>query len=340
MQYITYANLPRNFSILLLGYIFLSQGYSLIAISWLLSITYFILLLIEWFIIARFILKPRLVIDFVFTRETTKSSLSFLGFQGAFAISSTLLIFMLSKYAGEAEVGFYNASSQILIPLTLILQSVVLSVFPAMCRRFEANKQGLKLLSDNLVELFLGMTFPVVVCIFYLSGEILLLLYGNQEFLFATIVLQILVLTLIPQAVTTIFGRLLLAGHHENGLFKIVMLCSVFSIVIGIFLISEFGLMGAALTAVAFSLLNFILHYQLTARMISSPLPIRRLWKPVVASFVYVLFIVLVKGLHPFITAFLGGLLYLLVWLTLIIFAEGGFYQLTTKYKMLWSESL
>ena len=62
-----------------------------------------------------------------------------------------------------------------------------------------------------------------------------MLLYGNQEFLFATIVLQIIVLTLIPQAVTTIFGRLMLAAHQEKELFKIVMICSFFSIVIGVF---------------------------------------------------------------------------------------------------------
>ena len=167
MEFIAYANLPRNLSIIIFGYILLSHGYELIAISWLISITYFLVLFIEWIIIVIFIVKPCIVIDIGFVRETTKMSLSFLGFQGAFAISSTVLIFMLSKYAGEAEVGFYNASSQILTPLMLVLQSVVLSVFPAMCRKFESSIQGLKLLSDNLVELFLGLTFPVV-CVYFL----------------------------------------------------------------------------------------------------------------------------------------------------------------------------
>lgn len=340
MEYIAYANLPRNLSIILFGYLLLSRGYGLIAISWLLSLTYFIILFFEWIIVGVYISKPRMVIDFGFTQETTKTSLSFLGFQGAFAISSTVLIFMLSKFTGETEVGFYNASSQILTPLMLVLQSVVLSIFPAMCRKFESSIQGLKLLSDNLVELFLGMTFPVVVFIYYLSGEILVFLYGNQEFLYATIVLQILVLTLIPQAVTTIFGRILLAGHQEKKLFKIVMNCSVFSTGIGVFLIGQFGLVGAALTTVAFSLLNSYLHYRLTLQIINSPLPMSRLWKPIVASLVYVFFIILVEGWHPFLAALLGGILYLVVWISLNILAAGGFNQLTSKYKILWSESL
>lgn len=340
MEYIAYANLPRNLSIIIFGYLLLSRGYGLITISWLLSLTYFIILFFEWIIIVIFIIKPRMILDIGFTRETTKASLSFLGFQGAFAISSTGLIFMLSKFAGEAEVGFYNASSQILTPLMLVLQSVVLSVFPAMCRRFESSIQGLKLLSDNLVELFLGLTFPVVILIIYLSREILLLLYGNQEFLSATTVLQILVLTLIPQAMTTIFGRLLLAAHYEKYLFKIVMICSILSIVIGIFLISRFGLQGAAITTVVFSLVNFSLHYRLTSKIILFPLPLQRLWKSFIASLVYVFFIFFVNGMHPFITGFLGGLLYLVVWISLNILAAGGFNQLTTKYKILWSESL
>ena len=340
MHYITYANLPRNLSILFLGYILLSQGHSLEVISWLLSISYFVLLVIEWIIVVRYITRPRIVFDIGFIQETTKVSINFLGFQGAFAISSTLLIFMLSKYAGEVEVGFYNASTQILTPLMLVLQSIVLSVFPAMCRRFETSVQGLKLLSDNLVELFIGITFPVVVFIFYLSGEILLLLYGNQEFLYAAIVLQIIVITLIPQALTSVLGRVLLAGHQERILFKIVLIGSVFSLLIGIFLIRQYGMVGAATTTVIFSVVNFFLHYEFTSRMIPSPLPLGRLWKPIAASCVYVLFVVLVKIPHPFITAFLGGLLYLVVWFSINILSAGGYNQLASRYKNLWSESL
>jgi O-antigen/teichoic acid export membrane protein len=262
----------------------------------------------------------------------------FLGFQGTLAISNTLIFLMLSKYASETEVGYYNAANQILAPLILIVQSFVFSAFPAMCRRFEADVRGLKSLSDNLIELLIAITLPVLVGLFYLAEEILLLLYGNQEFVFASGILRLMLITLVLWAVTSVLGRDLLASHREKIVLKIVLVGSVLNVLSGFLLIRRFGLVGAAITAVFFALIDFFLHYIYTSRLFSTPIPWRRLWTLVIATGTLTVFLAVVK-IPAAITAFLiGSVIYLIVWLFLNIRSAGSLKQLKLKYQILWSE--
>jgi len=338
MQYITYANLPRNLGVIVAAFLLLSQGYGINAIACMLSISYIFLVVIEWWLVARYISRPNIKIDLRFSLETIKKSMTFLGFQGALAISNTVIIIMLSKFSGETEVGYYNAASQVLTPLTLVINSMVLSVYPALCRKFEVNTQALKLLSDNLIELSLTIALPVIIGLVYLSKEILLLLYGNEDFLLASQVLRILLITLVLRAVSSVMGRDLLAGHREKAVLKIVLITSVVYLFSGLILISKFGLMGAAITMVVFTLVDFILHYMNTSRLFSQPIPWQRLLKPLFAVGIMLGFLIFVKISSPFIMVIIGCSIYILVWVTLNIQSAGSLKQLKLKYQLLWSE--
>ena len=235
-------------------------------------------------------------------------------------------------------MGYYNAASQILTPLVLIINNMVLSAFPTMCRRFDLNTQGLKLLSDNLIELLLIIALPVVIGLVYLSKNILLLLYGNQDFILASGVLRIILTTLVLRTVSSVLGRDLLAGHCEKAVLKIVLIGSAVNIFSGLILIRQFGLMGAAITAVIFTLVDFILHYINTSRLFSRPVPWRRLGKSLVAAGILIAFLTFVKISSGFIAVLVGVLIYLIVWVTINIWFVGSLKQLKLKYQLLWSE--
>jgi O-antigen/teichoic acid export membrane protein len=338
MQYITYANLPRNLGVIGIAFLLLLQGYGISSIAWTLSISYVFLVVIEWWLATRFITIPYFKIDLRFSVETAKKSMAFLGFQGALAISNTVILIILSKLSGEIEVGYYNAASQILTPLVLIINNMVLSAFPAMCRRFDLYTQGLKLLSDNLIELLLIIVLPVVISLVYLSKDILLLLYGNQDFMLASGVLRIILTTLVLRAVSSVLGRDLLAGHREKAVLKIVLIGSVVNILSGLILIRQFGLMGAATTAVIFTLVDFILHYANTSRLFSRPVPWRRLGKSLVAAGILIAFLTFLKISSAFIAVLAGSLIYIIVWVILNVWSAGSLKQLKLKYQLLWSE--
>lgn len=339
MRFITQANLPRNLGILLIGFFLLSQGYGLSSIAWLLSLSYFFLTAIEWFFVFRYISRPHFVIDLEFIRETIATSITFLGFQGTVAVSNSLIFIMLSKFAGETEVGFFSAANQILTPVVLLIQSMVLSVFPAMCRRYETSVLSLKALSDNLIELLMAITLPVVIGLVYLSGEILLLLFGNQQFLSAKIILRLILPTLILLAFTSVLGRDLLSAHREKTLLKIVLASSLISAFCGFFLIARYQLLGAAFASILFGVVDFLLHYRYTTQVIADPIPWRRLWKSGAASMVLIAFLAATQLWRPLLAALAGSFLYLLVWFGLGIWFSGGVKQFKIEYLTLWSES-
>jgi O-antigen/teichoic acid export membrane protein len=338
MQYITYANLPRNLIVIAISYLFLSQGYYLNSIAWLLSVSYIFLVAIEWWLIFHYILKPNLKVDLKFSIEITTASIPFLGFQGTLAISNMVIFLILSKFSGETEVGYYNAAGQILVPLMLVIQNIVLSAYPVMCRRFNENVRGLKLLSDNLIELLLLFTVPMVIILSYLSDSILLLLYGNPDFILASGVLRLILFTLILRAVSSVLGRDLLAGHHERAVLNIVLVGSIVNIFSGLILIRQFGLIGAAITAIIFATIDFIFHYVNTLPLLPAPIPFNRLWKPLVAAGILIAFLASVKIQTTFLTAFIGGLIYIIVWVLISIWTSGSLKQLKLKYQILWSE--
>ena len=46
------------------------------------------------------------------------------------AVWSSLVLVLLSKFASETEVGLFNAAAQLLIPFTMLNQTITASVFP------------------------------------------------------------------------------------------------------------------------------------------------------------------------------------------------------------------
>lgn len=338
MHYITAANLPRNIGIIILAYLLLSGGQDISTIAWVLSGSYIIQVVIEWWLVYRYFSRPHFEVDLKFSLKTMRLSIPFLGFQGTLAISNMMIFLILSKFSGEIEVGYYNAASQILAPLMLIIQNIVLGAFPVMCLRFNQNTQELKILSDNLIELLLLFTLPLVVGISYLSKDILLLFYGNQDFLLATGVMRIILGTLVLRAISSVLGRDLLASHREKAVLKIVLVSSVVNIFSGLILIHEFGLIGAAITAIIFAITDFILHYLNASRLFVAPIPWQRLGKPLIATGCLIAFLITAKTLSNFLNALLGFIVYITIWLLLNVWSSGSLKQLKQKYKILWSE--
>jgi O-antigen/teichoic acid export membrane protein len=294
--------------------------------------------MIEWWFILRFIARPRVRIDLKFSVQTIRLSVTFLGFQGTLALSNTLIFLFLSKFSDESTVGYYNAANQILTPVFLIFQSVVFSAFPIMCRSFVHSIQSLKLLSDNLIEMLLAITSPVIIGTYFLSEEILLLLYGNPEFIQATGVLRVMLFSLILRAVVSVLGRDLLASNREQSVLYIVLISSVVNVISGYFLIRVFGLMGAAVTAVIFAATDFILNYLFTGRLFSAPIPWQRLWKPVAASGALLASLLFLNVPYPFMKLLIGCGIYVVVLFLLNVRSAGSLKQFKLIYQSLWHE--
>jgi O-antigen/teichoic acid export membrane protein len=336
MHYIAWANVPVHVAKVGLAFLLLRQGHCLFKLILLLLACYVAILVLEWWLL-QYIVRPRLRIDRRFCLTMIRSTSPFLGITVVMAINANLDLLLLSRLTDETQVGLYSAAAQLTIPLIIIYEKTMLSVFPEMCRRFAIGIVGLKRISEKVLELLLAIALPAVVGLSFLAEPAFLLLYGNADFLLASPALRILVWTLIMWAFNHVLGRALVASLREKVTLRIVVTTTLMKLLLGLVLISQYGLLGAAVTALLTATVDFLLHYASVSRYIARISVGRLAWRPTAASACMAVYLALVKGQELLLSAVSACAVYAIVLLALMIWSNGGLRQFTTKYQHLLS---
>ena len=327
MHYIAYANVPVNVIKVALAFLVLSLGYSVFQLALLIVASHLLIVIVEASFMLRYITKPRGALDASFSLTMTRTTLTFLGIDVVIAVWTSLPVILLSKLTSETEVGLYSAAAQLLVPVTLVLKSVVISLFPIMCRRFTDSFQDLKQISDYLIEGLLMIALPTTVGLFFLADSALLLLYGEREFLQAATTLRVIVWLLIFTALTSALGQVLLAGLRERITLRIVTLNALIGLTLGLILISQFGLLGAAVATLLTATLNFVQHYVAVSKLLSGVALGRLAWRPALACLCMAAYLLLVEQ-GVFLSILSAGALYASVLALLTVWSLGGPRQL------------
>jgi O-antigen/teichoic acid export membrane protein len=332
MHYIAYANVPANIAKVALAFFVLSQGYGIYALIVALLLSRFVIFFVELWFLLRNISRPSLKLDYHFSVQMVKDTATFMGIDGVHAISISLNVIILSKFTSEVEVGFYNAAIQLMIPINLVYQSLVISIFPMMCRKFDTGMEGLKRVSQQLLELLMIIGVPAAVGLFLLAEPVLMFLYGEQDFIVAAAVLRIMVANIIFIALTHALGQVLLASLREKTTLRIVLINMIAGVVFGFIFIPSFGLIGAAVSALLTKVVDLIQHYLPVSKLLSS-VPVYKLsWRSVVASGVMA-GAILLWGRQPLFAEIAIGVVTYGVTLTgLLIWSSGGVDQFKAKY--------
>jgi len=332
MHYITYAMIPANIAKVGLAFLLLAGGYPLIYLVIMLFFIRLIILGIQWWLISQKITRPRPKIDLNFSLALVKSSVTFFGIEGISVIWATLSIIVLSKFANETKVGLYSAARQLTLPIAVMMRSIMASVFPIMARKFGTGIQSLNQVSEYLIQVMVSIILPAVVGLYCLADSALLFVYGGGDFVEASAVLRIMVWGPLFTAFIYVFGYTLLASHREKVTLRIVIINLMVKLVCAFALISQFGLIGAAIAGLVSEAVNLVQHYIPVSGLFSKTTIGRLVWKPVVAVTAMTLFLAKFEGQGIFLTIVSAGIIYASVLLALTIWSSGGVYQFKAKY--------
>ena len=260
---------------------------------------------------------PSKLWDVDFARNILRRTRTFVGIDLAIAWLASVNIILLSKLLGETEAGFYNAASQLMIPLLIFFQSVMVSAFPIMCRRFETDSAGLQRVANRLMQLLLTLAIPGTVGLIMIAEPALEFVFGDDDFVAAAGVLRVIAFIMILRAITFALGHVLLAGHRERTTLRIVVVNLLVAIALGWILIVNFGLMGAAFAAFATRLVDLLQHLR-PARNIVARIEFGRiLWRPLTASLVMAGYLFLIRDQHVMISVSSGAVVYFVVYFSL-----------------------
>jgi O-antigen/teichoic acid export membrane protein len=189
-----------------------------------------------------------------------------------------------------------------------------------------------------LIELLLAIVLPTVIGLFFLSDSVLLLLYGNDHFLPASVVLHITVWNLIQMVITSVFSQMLMASQHEKVTLQIIVIDALVILVSGTILISQFSLIGAAITVVLAGIADFFQHYISVSRLLFKIELHKLIWRPILAGLCMAIYLTLARNQEVLLTAVFSSILYVGALLVLTIWSTGGPHQLKARYLYLKSE--
>ncbi len=334
IKYITYANVPISLARGIIGYFLLDYGYNLYWIGLLFISSFVITMIIEWIFVTRHLDLQKLKIEPNFIAKISKASLTFLGLQTLIAVSGSILPVAISASSDEAAVGIFNAANQLMAPIVMVMQSIVVSLFPRMCLKFETQSTDFKLMSARIIEILSTFTIPMVAGLIYYAKPVLLLLYGKDEFSVSAPLLQIMVWVLIFRIITSVLGRVLMAAHLERNLFNIMLFEVILTIVLSIILIPNYKLYGAAYVALVIGMVDLILHI-LAVKLVYGLINFQKiLWKSTVATMAMIIWIIFSfeDGLNAWLSILLAVIIFLIVWLWLAISENGSWLALQKHY--------
>ena len=340
MRYIAWVNVPTNIAKVVAAYVLLVRGLRLYTVILVLLAGFFAVALAEvWIVLRRFPAQPTpLSLRFCWT--TLRSSFTFLAIDKVIALEASLNIILLSKLAGETEVGLYSAAMQLMVPLVLVYLSIAQSIFPVMCRKAQEGLPELKRIAERATEALLILALPAAGGIFFLGQWGLALVYKNPEFLHAMPALRIMVWTLILQVFSAVLGQVLLATHRENLTLRIVIVDVLITLSVGSLLIWRFGLLGAAMSFLLTRAAAAVQHYVPVSRLLSG-IPLGRVtWRPILAATCMVLYLAFAGQQSRFaFTAISATLIYAAAFLLLAVIACGGLREFKAQVFYSWHGS-
>lgn len=270
--------------------------------------------------------------DLSFAKSIVKRSTTFVGIDTVTAWWTSLNIVLLSKLTSESDVGLYNAAIQLMIPLGIFYQSVMVAAFPIMCRKFQAADNGLKRVSNRLIELLMIMAIPGTIGLAMIAEPALEFVFKEDKFVDAAIVVRILAFILILKALTFALGHILLAGSKETTTLRIVVVNLLFNLVIGLILIHYFGLVGAAVAGLFTRIVDFAQHYRPVREVVARLEIWSTIWKPVVAGGVMTIHLFLFSNQYLPILIASAIVVYFAVLLAIEALMAGGFRNLRAQY--------
>jgi O-antigen/teichoic acid export membrane protein len=167
-------------------------------------------------------------------------------------------VLMLSKMVPEASLGYFMAAANLVDNLFFIPMAFNMTIFPAFSRIYGTSPEALRESYGKMVRYLVILTLGVSAGTVLVGEDVIRLLYGDQ-FVGATLVLQILIFYWGLAFFSNVQSSLLFSIHKERTQARIMVVASVASIMLNGILIYLYGIIGAAYAAVASEMIVVIL---------------------------------------------------------------------------------
>ena len=199
-------------------------------------------------------------LDYYFVRELLLLSYPFIIYNIFSIIYFRLDVFVISNFFQEALVGTYRASYQLVDSLYFISLSLSISILPFFSRKFREDIELLKKSYAFLTKEIIYFGIYLSILIFLNSEQIIQILYKGK-YLVGSSSLAILSLTLPLFFGSNVMGNLLISIGKEKFQISSMILSTIIKVLLLIFFIREFGILGAAISCLIAEMFSFLIQF-------------------------------------------------------------------------------
>lgn len=191
-------------------------------------------------------------------KELTKTSIPLLFVSATLVLLASIDTIMLGWLSNSTEVGFYSVALRLALMTSFFLQISNSAIMPKIAILYKKKQKTEMQLMVNKTTFILFILGIVTVLVFILFGRTILSLWGG-EFVQAYPVLIILSVGQLFNIASGPVGSILAMCNYERILQNITLLNLGLNIILNYFLISSFGMIGAAYSTAITTALIMIL---------------------------------------------------------------------------------
>lgn len=253
--------------ILILSVWLLSQGFGLIALSFVFLFTQIGIFCLSAFFVIRKTKIHKVKIDLPFCKYIMKTAVFFALYEVLWMIYFKIDIVMLGKFKGEIEVGWYNAAYIIVNAIAFISMISMQAIFPVLSSFYKNNKNKFKETVERLFRYLLLIVLLIIPIIFVFSDKIINLLYGSGYSQSIT-ALRILIFVLIFLFPVTLFIHTLAASNRHKKLALISFTGVIVNVLLNYIFIPRFSYIGAGIATIITEIVVCLLLYAALSKFV------------------------------------------------------------------------
>jgi O-antigen/teichoic acid export membrane protein len=228
---------------------------------------------------------------------------------------------LLSFFSGDREVGIYQVAFKIIFALQFLPMAFSASLYPAFASYWAKNRQQLAITFERAMNYLIVISLPIAVGIITIADKLVLVF--RSGYADSVLPLQITMVAVVFNFLMFGVGALLNACDRQKINTVIMGTVTVISVLLNLFLIPRYGAVGASITVVITTAINFFWCLSVVPKITSYNYTrvLKIFFKAGLATAVMALFVIYTKNyLNLFIVALSSAVIYFG-----IIFTLGGF---------------
>lgn len=196
-------------------------------------------------------------VDFKLLKKILILTLPFSVFAVTQRFYSYLDTIMLSKMAGDVEVGIYQVPFKIITALQFLPMAFTASLYPAFSNYWRTNKEQLANSFERAMNYLLIIAVPISIGTIAMADKIVIVF--SESYTGSILPLKITMLSLIFIFLLFPIGAIFNATDNQKINTRVMIIALIVSFLMNLLLIPQFKSVGASITVLATNALMFIL---------------------------------------------------------------------------------